>query len=283
MSRLAYVNGVFRAQRGRSIDVEDRGFQFADGVYEVWAVRDGRPLDAEAHFDRLERSLRELRIGAPMSRAALGVAVRETLRRNRVRMGLAYLQVTRGVARRDHAFPASPGQPTVVITARSLDWGAIEDAAASGVSVVSTPEIRWARCDIKSTALLANVLAKQMAREHGAREAWFVDDQGLVTEGASSSAWIVDASGLVRTRSLSANILPGITRSGVLGLLGDLGLELSETPFTLEQAYGAREAFITSASSFVQPVVAIDGRVIGTGAPGPVSRTLRAGYLAAHC
>jgi D-alanine transaminase len=282
MSRLAYVNGVFRPQRGPSIDVEDRGFQFADGVYEVWAVRDARLLDEVGHYERLERSLRELRIAAPLSRAALGVAVRETLRRNRVRTGIVYLQITRGVARRDHAFPRQEVPATVVITARALDWDAIEATAATGIAVVSTPETRWARCDIKSTALLANVLAKQFARENGAREAWFVDHDGFVTEGASSNAWIVDAAGVVRTRSLTANILRGITRGGVLATIERLGLAVSQSPFTLAEAYAAREAFNTAASAFVQPVVAIDGRVIGSGAPGPVARALRTVYLASR-
>ncbi len=282
MSRLAYVNGVFRPQRGPSIDVEDRGFQFADGVYEVWAVHEARLLDELGHYERLERSLRELRIAMPLSRAALRVALRETLRRNRVRTGIVYLQVTRGVARRDHAFPQQPVPATVVIMARALDWKAIEATAATGISVVSTPENRWARCDIKSTALLANVLAKQFARANGAREAWFVDQDGFVTEGASSNAWIVDAAGVVRTRSLTANILGGITRSGVMASVERLGLPVSQAPFTLAEAYAAREAFNTAASAFVQPVVAIDGRVIGSGAPGPVAQALREGYLASQ-
>lgn len=280
MSRWAYVNGVFRPQRGPSIDVEDRGFQFADGVYEVWAVHDARLMDEEGHYERLERSLGELRIDAPMSRAALRVALNQTLRRNRVRTGLVYLQITRGVARRDHAFPIAPIRPTVVITAKSLDWRALEAGAEAGIAVISTPENRWARCDIKSVALLANVLAKQTAREAGAKEAWFVDPDGYVTEGASSNAWIVDAEGVVRTRSLSANILRGITRTTLLKVIADEGLVLSEAGFTLAEAYRAREAFITAASAFVQPVVMLDGRAIGAGAPGPVARALRAAYLA---
>lgn len=280
MSRWAYVNGVFRPQRGPSIDVEDRGFQFADGVYEVWAVHDARLMDEEGHYERLERSLGELRIDAPMSRAALRVALNQTLRRNRVRTGLVYLQITRGVARRDHAFPSAPIRPTVVITAKSLDWRALEAGAEAGIAVISTPETRWARCDIKSVALLANILAKQTAREAGAKEAWFVDPDGYVTEGASSNAWIVDAEGVVRTRSLSANILRGITRTTLLKVIADEGLVLSEAGFTLAEAYRAREAFITAASAFVQPVVMLDGRAIGAGAPGPVARALRAAYLA---
>ena len=279
MPRVAYVNGRFVRHAEACVHIEDRGYQLADGVYEVWAVMDGRLADSEGHFDRLERSLGELRIPAPMSRAALQIVLHEAVRRNGVREGLVYLQVTRGVAPRDHAFPARPVRPSVVITAKSVDMAAADARAAQGVAVVTTPETRWARCDIKSVALLPNVLAKQAARERGAAEAWFVDELGLVTEGASSNAWIVDADGVLRTRDLNANILRGITRKSLLELIADEGLECREAPFTPDEAKKAREAFITGAGTLVMPVVRIDGAPIGDGKPGPVAGRLRALYV----
>ena len=259
--------------------VEDRGFQFADGVYEVWAVFDGRLADSEGHFARLERSLGELRITPPMSRAALAQVLTQAIRRNRVRDGLVYLQVTRGRARRDHVFPAPGTRPTLVVTAKPLDLAAAEDKAASGVGVITVPESRWARCDIKSVALLPNVLAKQAAREAGAYEAWFVDREGLVTEGGSTNAWIVDAAGVLRTRDTAANILRGVTRASVLDLAPELQLRVEERPFTAAEAQGAREAFVTAASTLVMPVVRIDGAPVGDERPGPVATALRRLYL----
>ncbi len=238
MSRVAYVNGRFVRHAEASVHIEDRGYQFADGVYEVWAVFDGQLADSPGHFERLERSLGELGIAMPMGRGALAVVLAETVRRNRVKGGIVYLQITRGVAPRDHAFPAYPVRPSVVITAKTVDWAAAQARAEQGVSVITTPESRWARCDIKSVALLPNVLAKQAAREKGAYEAWFVDDLGLVTEGSSSNAWIVDQDGVLRTRDLNANILRGITRSSLIGLIAEAGLRLSERPFTPEEAKG---------------------------------------------
>ena len=279
MSRYAYVNGRFVRHADAAVHIEDRGYQLADGVYEVWAVFDGRLADAEGHFARLARSLDELRIPMPMGRAALTLVLREAIRRNRVRTGLVYLQVTRGVAPRDHAFPTTPVRPGVVITAKSIDWAATQARAALGIAVITTPETRWARCDIKSVALLPNVLAKQAAREQGAGEAWFVDDLGLVTEGASSNAWIVDSSGVLRTRDLNANILRGITRRSLLDLIAAAGLEVSETPFTPAEALAAREAFITGAGTLVMPVVRVDGHPIGDGRPGPVATRLRSLYV----
>ena len=259
--------------------VEDRGFQFADGVYEVWAVFDGRLADSEGHFARLERSLGELRITPPMSRAALAQVLTQAIRRNRVRDGLVYLQVTRGRARRDHVFPAAGTRPTLVVTAKPLDLAAAEDKAASGVGVITVPESRWARCDIKSVALLPNVLAKQAAREAGAYEAWFVDREGLVTEGGSTNAWIVDAAGVLRTRDTAANILRGVTRAGVLDLAPELQLRVEARPFTVAEAQGAREAFVTAASTLVMPVVRVDGAPVGDERPGPVATALRRLYL----
>ena len=280
MSRLAYVNGRFLPQGEAGVSVEDRGFQFADAVYEVWAVFDGRLADAEGHFVRLERSLGELSIPQPMSRAALAQVLRETARRNRVRDGIVYLQISRGAARRDHAFPAGL-RPTVVATARSIDYAAEEARAVAGVKVVTMPDNRWGRCDIKTVGLLPNALAKQAAREAGAYEAWLVDAAGRVTEGASTNAWIVDAQGRLRTRDTGANILRGVTRSGVAALAERLQIPVIEEPFTVDEAQGASEAFVTAASAFVLPVVAIDGKPVGSGKPGPVAQRLRALYVEA--
>lgn len=279
MGRFAYVNGRFTAHSDAAVHVEDRGFNFGDGVYEVWAVFNGRLADYEGHLARLERSLHELAIERPMSRPALAAVLRETVRRNRVRDGLLYLQVTRGTARRDHAFPRPAVAPTLVAWARSLDMRAAERRAEAGVAAISRPESRWARCDVKSVNLLPNCLAKEAAKQVGAYEAWFVDELGLVTEGSSSNAWIVDGEGRLRTRDAQANILRGITRHGILDLARNEGLEVVEGPFSLEEAYAAREAFMTSASAFVTPIVSLDGRKIGDGAPGPVAKRLRALYM----
>ena len=279
MGRVAYVNGRFVRHGDAAVHIEDRGYQLADAVYEVWAVFGGRLGDAPGHFSRLKRSLAELRIAVPMSDAALTIVLRETLRRNRVVDGMVYLQVGRGVAPRDHAFPNPPVAPSVVITAKSIDLAASDLRAAAGVGVVTVPENRWGRCDIKTVGLLPNVLAKQSAREAGAYEAWFVDELGLVTEGASSNAWIVDAEGRLRTRDIQANILRGVTRLSVLGLIADSGLTVDERAFTVEEAKSAREAFVTGAGSLVLPVVRIDGAIVGDGAPGPVAKRLRELYM----
>lgn len=279
MSRFAYVNGRFVRHGQAAVHIEDRGYQLADGVYEVWAVFDGKLADAQGHFARLWRSLDELRIAHPMSEAALTIVLREAIRRNHVREGLVYLQVSRGVAKRDHAFPNPAVPPAVVITARSVDRVAIEAKAAKGSAVVTVPENRWGRCDIKTIGLLPNALAKQAARERGAIEAWFVDDLGLVTEGASSNAWIVDAEGRLRTRDTQANILRGVTRLTLLDVIAEAGLPVAEQPFTVEEAKAAREAFITGAGSLVTPITSIDGVKIGDGVVGPVASRLRALYI----
>ena len=281
MSRIAYVNGAYAPHRAAGVHIEDRGYQFGDGVYEVWAVFGGRLADAEGHFARLERSLGELKIAAPMGRAALTVVLHEVLRRNRVRDGLLYLQITRGVARRDHAFPPAHTEPSLVITARASDPAAAEAKAAQGIQVITLPENRWGRCDIKTINLLPNVLAKQAAKLEGAGEAWFVDADGLVTEGASSNAWIVDQDGILRTRSTSANILRGVTRSTLMQVIAAKGLKVEERPFTPAEAKAAREAFITGAGALVMPVTAVDGQPLGNGHPGPVAEALRAAYIRA--
>jgi len=279
MSRVAYVNGQYRPHGQATVHVEDRGFQFADGVYEVWSVFEGRLADFDGHMTRLHRSLNELRIPIPMTREALGRVLNETVRRNRVREGLVYIQVTRGTARRDHTFPPDDTAPSVIVTARSLPLSRGNAAAAKGVAVVTHPDIRWGRCDIKTVGLLPNVLAKQAARERGAAEAWLVDDMGLVTEGSSTNAWIVDENGTLRTRDTQANILQGITRAAVMALIADEGLEFEERAFSVDEAKRAKEAFYTSASGFVMPAVSIDGVRIGDGKPGPIATRLRSLYL----
>jgi D-alanine transaminase len=278
LSRIAYVNGRYLPRLDAAIHIEDRGYQFADGVYEVCEVRGDRIIDERLHMERLGRSLGELRIAMPMAGAALAVVMRECVRRNRVRDGLVYLQVTRGVARRDHGFPPPGTAPSLVVTARSLDFAGNERTAAEGIAVVTVPDNRWERVDIKSISLLPNVLAKQAARERGAKEAWFVDREGGVTEGSSSNAWIVVEGGKVVTRPSDKGILRGITRTVLLEVIKAQGLALDERTFTVEEAYGAREAFLTSASQIVMPVVRIDDRRIGNGAPGPVAVALRASF-----
>lgn len=278
MSRIAYVNGRYLPLAQAKVHVEDRGYQFGDGVYEVCEVRGGRVIDARRHLARLRRSLDELRIDMPMSEAALTIVMRECIRRNRVDNGIVYLQITRGVARRDHAFPPPNTRPSVVVTARNLDAAGNERTAGDGVAVITVPENRWERVDIKSISLLPNVLAKQAARERGAKEAWFVDRHGHVTEGSSSNAWIVTKAGKVVTRPADNGILRGITRSVLLEVIKAQGLELEERSFAVEEAYDAREAFLTSASQIVMPVVRLDDRPIANGAPGSVATALRAQF-----
>jgi D-alanine transaminase len=275
MSRIAYVNGRYLPFRDAKVHVEDRGYQFADGVYEVCEVRGGRLIDERRHMARLKRSLDETRIRMPMSPRALGVVLREVVARNRIGYGLVYLQITRGVARRDAAFPMPAVPPSLVITARPLNLAKNEALAAKGIAVVSVPDTRWGRVDIKSVGLLPNVLARQAAIDQGAREAWLVDNDGAVTEGASANAWIVTKAGTLVTRHADHAILRGITRTVALDAIKARGLTVEERAFTLEEAYGAREAFITSATQIVMPVVRIDGRPVGDGKPGPVAAALR--------
>jgi D-alanine transaminase len=278
MSRIAYVNGRYLPRSDAKVAVEDRGYQFADGVYEVCEVRGGHLIDERRHMARLDRSLGELQIAKPMSPAALKVVLRETVRRNRVRDGIVYVQVTRGVARRDFPFPAAGTRPSLVVTARSSDLGRLEQIAGEGIAVVTVPDMRWQRVDIKSVALLPNVLAKQSARDQGAREAWLTDAEGRITEGASSNAWIVNREGKLITHPLGHDILPGITRSVVIDVIKAQGLAFEERAFTVEEAYAAREAFVTSASQIVLPVVSINGRPVANGAPGLVATALRRDY-----
>jgi D-alanine transaminase len=275
MSRIAYVNGRYRPHRDASVHIEDRGYQFSDGVYEVCEVKGGRLVDERRHMERLQRSLAELRIRLPMTLPALSVVLHETIRRNRVDWGIVYLQITRGVARRDHAFPAPDTPPAIVVTAKNLDPSRNEAIARDGMAVVTVPDNRWGRVDIKSVSLLPNVLAKQAARDRGAREAWLVDAGGFITEGASSNAWIVTAERKLVTRPADHAILRGISRTVLLDALKAQGLALEERPFTVAEAKAAAEAFVTSASQVVLPVVRIDGAPIGSGKPGPVATALR--------
>jgi len=278
LSRIAYVNGRYLPSSDAMVGIEDRGYQFSDGVYEVCEVRGGRLIDERRHLLRLVRSLDELRIPMPMSQAALAIVMRECIRRNRVSNGILYLQITRGVARRDHGFPPPGTRPSIVVSARNIDFAGNERAAADGIAVITVPDNRWARVDIKSISLLPNVLAKQAAREQGAKEAWFVNGDGHVTEGSSSNAWIVTKAGKVVTRPADNAILRGITRTVLIDVIRAQGLELEERPFTAAEAYGAREAFLTSASQVVMPVVRVDDRPIGNGAPGSVATALRAEF-----
>ncbi|MEQ1955532.1 D-amino-acid transaminase [Mesorhizobium sp. CN2-181] len=278
MPRIAYVNGRYVAHADASVHVEDRGYQFADGVYEVCEVARGHIMDMAGHLNRLERSLRELSIGWPVRRAALEIIIGEVIRRNRVTNGLVYVQVTRGVANRDFVFPADT-RPSLVVIARKADPAINAKRAETGIKVITVPENRWERVDIKTVGLLPNVLAKQRAKEAGAQEAWFVDTSGNVKEGGSSNAWIVTADGKLVTRPADEGILRGITRTTLFDVAKVLGLTVEERYFSVAEAKAAREAFITSATTVVMPVVAIDGQPIANGHPGSMAISLREAFF----
>jgi D-alanine transaminase len=275
MARVAYVNGSWRDQRSAAVvNIEDRGYQFGDGVYEVVHLYRGRFVDEERHLARLDRSLRAIGLPDPMPRPALLQVMRELVRRNRVAEGLVYMQVTRGVSRRDHAFPAVAVPPALVMTVKRIPPFP-RDVEAWAASAITWPDQRWARCDIKSLNLLPNVLARQAAREAGAIEAILYEEgTGIVTEGAATSFWIVDEHGALRTRRLGPAILPGCTRDALIAELAEAGIGHEEGEFTLEEMRRAREAFLTSATSFVKPITRIDGRPVGEGRVGPVTRRL---------
>jgi D-alanine transaminase len=278
MSRIAYVNGRYVPHRAARVHIEDRGYQFADGCYEVVAIRDGVCVDAGLHLKRLHRSLDALKIAPPMSDAALMIVMGEVARRNLVREGFVYLQVTRGEAPRDFVFPAGI-RPSVVMTARRKSL-VDPRLAAEGIRVITVPDLRWARPDIKSIALLPNALGKEQAKQAGAFEAWQVDRDGNVTEGTSSNAWIVTASGEVVTRHADSAILNGVTRQGLIRVIADAGLKLVERAFSVAEAKAAREALLTSSTNFVLAVVRIDETPIGDGKPGPLARKLADSYAA---
>lgn len=278
MSRIAYVNGRYVAHSEACVHIEDRGYQFADGVYEVCEVARGYIVDMKRHLDRLNRSLTELSIDWPMARAAFEIVVAEVVRRNRVKDGLVYLQVTRGVASRDFLFPQNT-KPSLVVTARKVDPAAGQKRAEGGIKVITVPENRWDRVDIKSVGLLPNVLAKQKAKEAGAQEAWFVDVEGNVKEGGSSNAWIVTKDGSLVTRPAEYGILRGITRTTLFDVAAKLGLKIEERGFSVAEAKAAREAFISSATTIAMPVVEIDGQPIANGHPGSVALSLRRAFF----
>ncbi|MBU2582067.1 MAG: D-amino-acid transaminase [Alphaproteobacteria bacterium] len=275
MTRVVYVNGRYLPYADANVHVEDRGFQFADSVYEVIEIAAGGTVDATRHLDRLQRSLSELSIQEPMSRSALCNVLAQVIRRNRVTDGLVYMQVSRGTAPRDFPFTGKSLTPTLVCLARSLSVSARDARASRGIRVVTMPDIRWARCDIKTVMLLPAILAKEKALSAGADEAWLIDGQGFVTEGASSNAWIVNADDNLQTRDLSNALLPGVTRATTVDMAAATGRRIVFEPFSIEQAMAAREAFTTSASGTIMPVVAIDGKPIGSGRPGPVATSLR--------
>jgi D-alanine transaminase len=276
--RIAYVNGRYVRHANAAVHIEDRGYQFADGVYEVCEVARGFIMDMTRHLDRLNRSLGELEIAWPMSRKALQAIMREVVTRNHVENGMVYLQVTRGVASRDHVFPAAV-RSALVVTAKRSDPVAALKRAETGIKVITVPENRWDRVDIKTVGLLPNVLAKQKAKLAGAYEAWFVDPDGTVKEGASTNAWIVTRDGKLVTRPAETGILRGITRTTLFDLAAKLGLEIEERGFTVAEAKAAREAFITAATTVVMPVVAIDGEPVANGHPGSIALSLRDGFF----
>lgn len=275
MSRVAWVNGRFRPRQQAAISIDDRAVLFADSVYEVCEVFGGAMVDLTAHLDRLDRSLRELAMAAPMGRRALTVVMRETARRNRVRDGMVYVQVSRGAAPRDFLFPDPPAKPTLIVTARSIDRAAAGARAIQGMAVITAPDIRWGRVDIKTTGLLPNVLAKEAARARGAREAWLTDRDGFITEGGSSNAWIITRAGALVTRPADGAILRGVTRGTLLRLAQEMGLTVEERPFTRTEALAAREAFVTAATTLVAPVIRIDDEPVGDGRPGALTLELR--------
>ncbi len=279
MPRIAYVNGRYLPHTQAGVHVEDRGYQFADGVYEVCEVARGNVMDMTRHLDRLDRSLSELRIAWPMTRRALQTVMTEVVRRNRVTNGLVYVQVTRGVAPRDHYFPPESVRPSLVVTAKRTNSALLEKRAAEGVKVVTVPENRWERVDIKTVGLLPNVLARQQAKEAGAVEAWFVDRDGTVKEGAATNAWIVTQDGRLVTRPAEFGILRGVTRTTVIDVAAKLGLTVEERGFTVEEALRAKEAFLSAATTLVTPVVAIDGSPVGGGRPGEVALSLRRAFF----
>ena len=279
MPRIAYVNGRYVRHSDAMVHIEDRGYQFADGVYEVCEVRHGVIVDMTRHLDRLNRSLSELRIAWPMTRQALILVIRETLRRNHVRNGLFYLQVTRGVARRDHVFPPDGTPSSIVVTAKSADQSVIAKKNANGIKAITVRDNRWDRVDIKSVGLLPNAMARQQAKEAGAQEAIYIDHNGMVKEGAATNVWIVDHDGNLVTRPAEHGILRGITRTTLMDVAAKLEVTIVERFFSVEEMMKAREVFITAATSICFPVVSIDGETIANGHPGSMSQKIREAFF----
>lgn len=278
MSRVAYVNGQYVPHGEAVIHVEDRGYQFADGIYEVCEVKDGRMTDVPGHLDRLERSAKELSMGLPMGRKAMEVVMEEVRQKNRVQNGMIYMQVTRGVSPRNHLFPSIDTPPAIVMTAKSVSVEQNIKKAENGVRVTTVPDNRWERVDIKTVSLLPNVLAKQAAHDAGAYEAWFIDNDGFVTEGSSTNAWIVTKEDILVTRQATPGILKGITRATALKTAEHLQIKVEERKFTVEEAISAKEAFITAATTVVIPVTHIDGEKVGDGKPGSMTRRIRENF-----
>ena len=280
MPRFAYVNGRYVRHADAAVHIDDRGFVFADSVYEVCQIQQGYIVDLTRHLDRLDRSLGELRMRPPMPRAALVTVMREVLRRNRVVNGMVYLQVTRGVARRDHVFPAPDVRPTLVVTAKSLNPAVNAAKYAAGIKAATAPDNRWGRVDIKTVGLLPNVLARQQAKEAGAQEAIFVDADGHVTEGGATNLWIVDKAGKLVTRPADHAILRGITRTTLMDVAAGIGIEVEERRFTVAEMLEAREVFVTGATTICLPVVSVDGKTIANGHPGMTAQKIREAFFA---
>lgn len=278
MAKVVYVNGTYRRYGDALVHAEDRGFQFGDAVYEVCEVRDSAIVDETRHMARLERSLTELSIPLPMTSRAWQRVMQETVRRNRVKNGIVYLQVSRGAGPRNFLFKGVETPPTVVCLSRPQSRSAQEAAAAKGIAIKSMPDTRWGRCDIKTVMLLPASLAKESAKTQGAQEAWFVGEDGNVREGGSSNAWIVTNDNELVTPKATNEILRGITRTTLIDLLERDGIKLVERGFSIEEAQSAREAFITSATNLIMPVVEIDGRPVGNGHPGSTSQRLRESF-----
>lgn len=278
MPRIAYVNGAYLPLRDAAVHIEDRGYQFADGIYEVALFVEGRFWDLDGHLARWGRSLKALDMREPMSERALRLVIARLIAANGRRDCYIYMQGTRGVAPRNHPFPVEGVAPSLVMTVKPLNLAKLNAIAAKGISVITQPDIRWGRVDIKTVGLLPNILAKEAAKRKGAAEAWLVRD-GKVTEGGSSNAWIIDKSGVLITHPLGHEILGGITRETVIACAEELQLRVEERAFTIDEALGASEAFITSAMNLVTPVIEIDGAKIGAGAPGPVAKRLRQAYV----
>lgn len=277
MSRIVYVNGEYVNEHDANISIFDRGFIFSDGVYEVTSVLHGRLLENKQHLQRLNRSMTELQMRAPINDSDIEIVQHELIKRNQLQEGLVYVQVTRGAADREFVWPDDI-QPTLVMFTQEKTL-INSPIAKRGISVITTPDIRWQRRDIKSIGLLAPCLAKVQARDAGADDAWLLDEDGCITEGSSNNAYILTQDNVIVTRHLSHAILHGITRKAVLSLAKVANLKVEERPFTVSEARNAREAFITSASTFVWPVVSIDGQNIGQGTPGPVAKELRRIYI----
>jgi D-alanine transaminase len=278
--RVAYVNGRYLPHGSAGVHIEDRALQLGDGIYEVFNVLDGQPADEEPHLDRMERSLRELGMPMPMGRSALKLVTREMIARNRMTNGFLYLQVTRGAVKRDHVPPPDGPRPTLIMTMRAQDMAGLAQRLEKGIAISTQPDIRWGRRDIKTVNLLPNLLAKQAAKQAGAFEAWLVDADGYVTEGSSTNAWIVDHDGIIITRDLTNAILPGVTRRIMLEAAAEAQMKLVERKFTVAEALAAKEAFISSATGAAVPVVSIDGKSVGTGLPGALTRRIRDLYAA---